>query len=259
MEAQTTDMQLFDLHRMFIGDLPWTFTLEVIVRTVIMYVFTLLMIRLLSRRAIGQLSLIEFALVIALGSAVGDPMFYPDVPLFHGFAVITTIVALNRGINWLMTRNEAVEQIVEGVPATLVEDGKINVPNLRRFGLSQDELFEFLRGQGVENLGTIREAYFEQNGQISVFRDPQAQARPGLRIVPPWDIAKMQTLKKGELVDDARTLACHRCGFTRPFNQEKLPACPACKGIVWTDAVAKTRQSTNGNSLAAYQSSGFGV
>src|SRR5690606_35895248 len=54
--------QPFDLQRMFIGDLPWTYTFEVVVRTIIMYIYTLLLIRLLSRRAIGQLSLIEFFL-----------------------------------------------------------------------------------------------------------------------------------------------------------------------------------------------------
>jgi len=254
-----SDFQLFDLHRMFIGDLPWTFTLEVIVRTVIMYVFTLLLIRLLSRRAIGQLSLIEFALVIALGSAVGDPMFYPDVPMLHGFAVITTIVVLNRSINWLMSRHEAVEKIVEGVPTTLVQDGKINVHNLRRFGLSQDELFEFLRGQGVENLGTLRAAYFEQNGQISVFVDPNAPNRPGLRLVPPWDLVKIQNFHRGDFVNEQSTLACCRCGFTRHFQQEKLPICPECEGVVWIDAVVNAAPSVPDNVSPAYQALGFGV
>lgn len=238
-----TAFQPFDLHRMFIGDLPWLFTLEVIVRTVLMYLYTLLLIRLLSRRAIGQLSLIEFALVIALGSAVGDPMFYEDVPLLHGFAVITTVVGLNRGINWLMTRNEAVERIVEGAPASLIQEGRLVIANLRRYGLSQEELFEFLRSQGVENLGHIREAYFEQNGQISIFGYSTQRQQAGLQIVPPWDIAQMQTYHQAEVVKARMVLACARCGFTRTFAQESLPACPACQGTLWTDAVAPPHAS----------------
>ncbi len=253
------DFQLFDLQRMFIGDLPWTFTLEVIVRTVIMYVFTLLLIRLLSRRAVGQLSLIEFALVIALGSSVGDPMFYPDVPLLHGFAVIATIVGLNRGINWLMIRNEAVEQIVEGVPTTLVENGRINVHNLRRFGLSQDELFEFLRSQGIENLGSIRAAYFEQNGQISVFPDKNALNRPGLRLVPPWDLAKIENFHRGDFVNEQNMLACCRCGFTHQFQQEKLPVCPECGSPIWIDAVFNEPQPAPENTSPSAQASGIGA
>lgn len=241
--------QPFDLHRMFIGDLPWTFTLEVIVRTVLMYLYTLLLIRLLSRRAIGQLSLIEFALVIALGSAVGDPMFYEDVPLLHGFAVITTIVCLNRGINWLMTRNETVEHIVEGTPASLVQEGRLVVPNLRRYGLSQEELFEFLRSQGVENLGHIREAYFEQNGQISIFSYAADQRRSGLQLVPPWDIAKLQHIHQGDPIKAQQLLACARCGFTRTFDHEILPLCPACQNTVWTDAVANAGTASSPSAL----------
>lgn len=238
MGEQAANFQPFDLQRMFIGDLPWLFTLEIIVRTVIMYTFTLLLIRLLSRRAIGQLSLIEFFLVIALGSAVGDPMFYPDVPLVHGFAVITTVVALNRGLNFLMTRNEAAERIIEGAPASLIQDGKLVLSNLRRYSLSQEELFEFLRAQGVENLGTIREAYFEQNGQISIFPYKTGPTHAGLRIVPPWDIAKIQNFHQGDFVDTRRSLGCHRCGYTTSFAQEPLPTCPVCNNLVWTDAVA---------------------
>lgn len=246
MQEPTSSFQVFDLQRMFIGDLPWTFTLEIIVRTVIMYTYTLLMIRLLSRRAVGQLSLIEFALVIALGSAVGDPMFYDDVPLLHGFAVITTVVVLNRGINWLMTHNESIEQIVEGVPASLIQNGKLVIPNLHRYGLSQEELFEFLRGQGVENLGTVREAYFEQNGQISIFAHSTGHSQAGLQIVPPWDILKMHKFQQGDFVDEECHLACQRCGFTRFFRQEPLPVCRECAGIVWTDAVATVPAAANG-------------
>ncbi|MEZ4732824.1 MAG: DUF421 domain-containing protein [Caldilineaceae bacterium] len=238
MDNQTSAFQLFDLHRMFIGDLPWTFTLEVIVRTAMMYIYTLLLIRLLSRRAVGQLSLIEFVLVIALGSAVGDPMFYQDVPLLHGFAVITTVVVLNRGINWLMARSELVEQVVEGVPASLVQEGRLVLHNLQRYSLSQEELFEFLRGQGVENLGNIREAYLEQSGQISVFPYNTAQKRRGLQIVPPWDITKMRLLHEGDQVVEQQPLACRRCGFTRTFEQERLPTCSNCQHTTWTEAVA---------------------
>lgn len=252
--ADPAAFQPFDLHRMFIGDLPWFFTLEIIVRTLLMYLYTLLLIRLLSRRAIGQLSMIEFALVIALGSAVGDPMFYEDVPLLHGFAVITTIVGLNRGINWLMTRNEAIERIVEGTPASLIQDGQLIIPNLRRYGLSQEELFEFLRGQGVENLGHVREAYFEQNGQISIFAYDQNRSRSGLQIVPPWDITKIQNIKQGDVIKERQLLACIRCGFTKHFDQGALPACPSCQGDLWTDAVAEPETGSY-KKTHAYQAS----
>lgn len=69
----------FDLQRMLIGDAPPLFFLEILVRTLVIYAYTLLLLRWLGSRTIGQLSTVEFVLVIALGSAVGDAMFYPEV------------------------------------------------------------------------------------------------------------------------------------------------------------------------------------
>lgn len=55
-----------------------------------------LLLRWLGSRTIGQLSTIEFLLVIALGSAVGDAMFYPDVPLIHALLVVMVVVVANK-------------------------------------------------------------------------------------------------------------------------------------------------------------------
>lgn len=65
---------------MLIGDEPPTFVLEIIIRTAIVYAYSLTLLQWLGSRAIGQLSTVEFLLVIALGSAVGDAMFIPTCP-----------------------------------------------------------------------------------------------------------------------------------------------------------------------------------
>lgn len=67
----------FDLGRMLLGDDPPLFLAEILVRTLIIYGWTLLLLRWVGGRSIAQLSIIEFLLVIALGSAVGDALFYP--------------------------------------------------------------------------------------------------------------------------------------------------------------------------------------
>lgn len=108
------EIELFDLRRMLLGDLPWTFTFEIAVRTAVMYGYAFLLVRLSGTRTVGQLSLIELVLVIALGSAVGDPMFYPEVPLLHGLVVVTVVIGLNLTLNEVTGRSERVERLVEG-------------------------------------------------------------------------------------------------------------------------------------------------
>ncbi len=236
----------FDFQRIFFGDLPWLYTAEVVFRTIVIYVFALLLIRWLSRRAVGQLSLVEFLLVIALGSAVGDPMFYPNVPLLHAMIVMTVVVLLNRGLDQLIARNDRAERLIEGMPVPLVHDSLINYQNLQRLIINRDELFQYLRVAGVEQLGEVRDAYMEQSGKISLFRFPKEEERIGLAIVPPWELDSPRWFAQEESVQGLGHHGCVRCGYTEFFAKESnLPACPKCGYTQWTDRVGGI-QSSNG-------------
>lgn len=230
--------EAFDLHRMFLGDLPWTFTLEIVVRTVLIYGYALLLVRFLRKRVAGQLSLIEFLVVVALGSAVGDPMLYPDVPLVHAAVVITVVVLLNRGLTYSINNVERVETFIEGTPVALVEDGRIVLEGLDETQLSLEKLSEQLRLQGLTHLGEVRRAYMEQAGKLSVYCYAPAEQRPGLRLVPPWDLEPPAFLEQGTTLEADALLACARCGLPEPLQAGvTLSACPRCQSDEWTDAV----------------------
>jgi uncharacterized membrane protein YcaP (DUF421 family) len=139
-----------------------------------MYLYTLVLVRLLGKRGMAQLSPFEMVIIVALGSAVGDPMFYADVPLIHGMIVITVVVILERLIVRLTEHNRWLERVVESMPILLVADGQIRHEALEAEDLSEAELFMALRQNGVEQLGEVRLAYLEPSGQISVFRSEQA-------------------------------------------------------------------------------------
>jgi hypothetical protein len=64
----------FDFHRIFFGDLPYGFLLEIVFPTAVMYGYTIILLRLLGNRSMGQLSNLKLAIIICFRSAVGDPM-----------------------------------------------------------------------------------------------------------------------------------------------------------------------------------------
>jgi len=166
-----TEYTPFDLNRMFLGDeFSLLFIAEILVRTAIMYLSALLLVRFIGKRGLGQLSPFEYLVVIAMGSAAGDPMFYPDIPLIHGIVVLATIVLLQKGLIQATERSPAVEHFVESVPAMLVREGELLEEKLWQEGLNKDELFARLRQEGVANLSEVRLAYLEPSGAISVFR-----------------------------------------------------------------------------------------
>ena len=176
----------FDLTRMFFGTDPTLFYLEIVFRICAVYAYALLLIRWIGGRSIAQMSTVEFLLVIALGSAVGDAMFYPEVPLLHAFLVITGVVGINKILDLLIFRYRSVEKLIDGVTTEVIRDGVINLQTLRDNKIGKSELFENLREHGYVNLGQVRKAYLESSGRFSFFR--ARPSRPGLPIEPAWDV-----------------------------------------------------------------------
>jgi uncharacterized membrane protein YcaP (DUF421 family) len=149
---------------MFPGDEPPLFLLEIFLRTAIIYIYALVLLRWLGSRTIGQLSTIEFLLVIALGSAVGDAMFYPDVPFVHALLVITVVVLANKGLDVLIANSTQAERAIDGISEEAVRNGVICRPFMDGHTLSDSELFQQLRENGISQLGEIEGAYLEADG-----------------------------------------------------------------------------------------------
>ncbi len=218
---------VFDWQRMLLGDEPPWYLLEILVRTVIVYVYALALLRWLGSRTIGQLSTIEFLLVIALGSAVGDAMFYPDVPLIHALAVVTVVVLANKGLDVLIARFKRAERIIDGVPEEIIRDGVFCKEFFASTSMGSSEVFQLLRERGIEQMGQVARAYVESDGGLAVFlaREP----RPGLPISPPWEIEKPEMFHAPVTPDADAILACARCGETHALKARvSLSACSHC-------------------------------
>lgn len=186
----------FDLQRIFFGTTPPLYLLEIVLRTGILFVYTLAILRLIGARAAGQLSLFELVIVVALGSAVGDPMFYADVPLIYGILVITLIVMFQRLVVAVTNRNQKLEQLVEGRVHRLVIDGQLDEHGLSSSTLSKQEVLMELRHEGVEFLEQVRRAYLEMDGHVSVFMSDDLHQLSGKRTsILPEDIKEGSALQ----------------------------------------------------------------
>jgi uncharacterized membrane protein YcaP (DUF421 family) len=145
--------------------------IELIFRTIFIYSYTLINIRLImDKRALSQLSPFQLIIIIALGTAIGDPMVYDQTPLINCMIVITTVLLLEKAISTLMDRNDTFEKIIVGQPTLLIKDGLILSDNLRMCGLTKEELFAQLRTAGIRDIGQIEHAYLETSGQVSVVK-----------------------------------------------------------------------------------------
>lgn len=217
----------FDLGRIFFGDAPPVFILEIAFRTTTLFMYTLINLRFLGNRGVSQLSTGEFALIIALGSAVGDPMFYPDVPLVNGMAVVTLIVIFGRLINMAAGRSRRAGQLLEGYSHRVVMDGELDIGGMRAAHLVSREIYSEVRQEGIESLGQVRRAYLEIDGNLSVFPYEPDDQRPGLSLIYE---AKTDDIDLND--PKAQYRACFHCGFTQPLS-EREGRCPRCRHKEW--------------------------
>jgi len=225
----------FDLSRIFFGNVPALFYVEIALRTIVLYLYTLAIIRIFGKRSAGELTVVDVVVIVALGSAVGDPMFYPNVPLVHGILVITLIVGLQRLGLYLANRNKNVDEILKGRPSLVVHNGVFNLEGLDHVGISKREIFQMARQRGYRNLGQIQRMYIETDDKPSIFSFEDDQVRPGLHFEPPWEMDNREMIKAGFLIEEPAVLACTNCGQIAEFNRTgKVSPCPRCQDITWS-------------------------
>lgn len=143
------DVVPFDFARMLVGEPPAWFMLEIVVRVVIIYVYALIAMQFMGKRGRNQMNPLEFLIIIALGSATGDVMFYPQVPLLYAAIVVGTIVLLGVMFAKLEFVSERVRSLFESEPTWLIHEGHVLEENLRRESISRAEFYSELREAGV--------------------------------------------------------------------------------------------------------------
>lgn len=226
-----SSIEVFEITRILVADTPWHFLLEVIIRSVFMFIFALIIMCFLGRRAIHQLTSFDLLLIIALGSAMGDPMIYPNVAILWSVFGITSIMVLYRIQNALANRYAWYEDLTEGSPVKIITDGILNSKELKKHTLIQDDIFLLLRNEGIRSLGEIEAAYLERDGSLSVFKFRTGKQKPGLPTVSEDIIQEWKPHKAGTKIENSGFHSCYKTGET--IWLERGNVFPDCEGEIW--------------------------
>lgn len=226
--------KIFEWPRLLLNDLPGLFLLEVLFRTAVMFIVLLTALRFTGKRGVKQLSIFEIVIIIALGSAAGDPMFYEDVGILPAVCVFIVVIALYRFVTWLTGKSKWFEELLEGKTVLLIDNGFFSVAKFEKEAIAQDEFFSELRLQSIEHLGQIKHAFLEPSGNISVFFFSDEEVKPGLPLLPELFDKKSKRIAHGGLY------ACANCGFTQDLAPGQAK-CPVCKREEWVEAIHTLR------------------
>lgn len=226
--------EIFEWNRVLFNDLPQNFVLEVIFRSTVMFVILLLTLKLAGKRGVKQLSVFETVIIIALGSAAGDPMFYEDVGIIPAAVVFLVIIILYRSLTWLTGKSKKFEEFIEGKTECLISEGKFSITSFKKESLAQDEFFSELRIKSIEHLGQVKNAFIETSGEISVFYYEDDQVKYGLPILP--DLFQ----EKNKIIPTSGKYACTFCGHTED-QKSGTAKCKVCSKEEWVPAIKTVR------------------
>lgn len=220
---------------LLMGHEEWSFLLEIILRTAIMFLAIIIGLRVLGKRGVKQLSIFELVVIIGLGSAAGDPMFNKDVGIVSSILVFIVIILLYTIITIFIAKSKSFEKLVEGTSACLIRDGEFAIDNFKKENLGSDEFFAELRLKGVSQLGQIETAIVESSGEISIFFYEDKAVKSGLPIMPD---SLENPLK---IIPREGHYSCTFCGHTEFKPEGTAGNCPKCGKDEWVEASSKRR------------------
>lgn len=148
----------------------------VLIRTIVLYLLIIGGLRLLGKRQLGELEPSELTLTLIIADLASVPMQDNGIPLLAGLIPIIVLLCLSSILSVLSAKSVRFRALLCGRPSVVISDGVVVERELRRNRVTVDELLEELRIQGYADLGAIKFAVLESNGQLSVL--PRASQMP---------------------------------------------------------------------------------
>ncbi len=141
--------------------------MDLVLRTIVVFVFLLVLVRVIGRRELSTLEPFDLILLIVVGDALQQGLTQDDYSLTGALLVVGTFAVLQVGVSWLSYRFPRTRPLLQGEPIIVVQDGQVIDRNLKRERLTAEEIAEAARREQIGSLSDVQWAVLETSGQIS--------------------------------------------------------------------------------------------
>lgn len=147
--------------------------LTVFCRTIVLIVFIVFSLRIMGKRQIGQLQPSEFVVTILLSEIAAAPILDHNIPLFYSAVAICVLVGVEILMSAVCLKSLWLRSALQGNAVVLINNGKLDVKQLKRLRYTVDDIMEALRQKDVFNIDDVQFAVAETNGSLSVLLKPE--------------------------------------------------------------------------------------
>ena len=174
------------------------------VRSIILYVIVLVVMRLMGKREIGQLQPFELAIAIMIADLASVPMSEVGIPIINGIIPILSLLVMHLIISFINLKSIKMRQLICGKPSILIYRGKINEKVLIKERFTINELQERLRANNINNLADVEYAILETSGQVSIIQKPNKRTTipEDFNIMPEYEGISYDLVVDGKILND---------------------------------------------------------
>lgn len=142
--------------------------LDITLRSLAVYLFMLVAIRLTGKKELSQLNTTDVVLILLISNAVQNAMVGSNTSLSGGLVAAAVLFTLNYLLKKLMFKSEKFRNLITEKPEILIHNGNLDFAKLSKLGITNEELREAIREHGIEKYKDVKLAIMEADGNISI-------------------------------------------------------------------------------------------
>lgn len=147
----------------------------IIIRTLIIFVFLVVGMRLMGKRQLGELQPFEFVITLAIAELACTPMQDISIPILYGIVPLLVVFVMHFFITLIGTNSIKFRKIINGKPVIVINEDGIDAIALKRLNMDVNDLLESIRGQQYFSIEQVKYAIIETNGKLSVLENSEAE------------------------------------------------------------------------------------
>jgi len=144
--------------------------MDIVLRASAMFALLYLLLRLLGKRELSQVTPFELVVLIVMGDLIQQGVTQNDFSLTGAALAIATFAFWALLLSWITYLVPRAERLLEGTPRVLIRDGTLIEPNLRRDRMTRTEVESEMRLAGIAHITEVAWAILEPQGKISFIR-----------------------------------------------------------------------------------------
>lgn len=142
--------------------------IKVVLYTIMMYVFLIVIIRLMGKREVGSLSIFDLAVYFTISDLITVAIVDHTIPIYNSIVSVVVLAFLQILISFVTLKSKKIRDAIDGKKSIIISNGNIDFEEMKRQRYTIDDLYNQIREKGIDSVTLIKWAILENSGKLSI-------------------------------------------------------------------------------------------